>query len=149
MIDNDVVQPIKALNDVTYNDINGENDVRKQVFHPNSIGIQDKCCTFVVGYSVLLRVNRLKCYLCMEMTLNQISKKSIEKQTGLTWNQIVNMDVGELDKAIERKIGKKLSFPQKSDSRLSGRGSVYLALNRFFDFNHKKMDKIIDSISIE
>lgn len=46
-IDNDVVQPIKALNDVTYNDINGENRIQKQVFHPNSICIQDKCCTFV------------------------------------------------------------------------------------------------------
>ena len=88
-------------------------------------------------------------YLHMEMTLNQESKKSIEKQTGLTWSQIVNMDVDELDKAIERKIGKKLSFPQKHDSRLSGRGSVYLALSRFFDFDNKKMDKIIDSMSIE
>lgn len=29
------------LNDVTYNDINGENRVQKQVFHPNSIGIQE------------------------------------------------------------------------------------------------------------
>lgn len=85
----------------------------------------------------------------MEMTLNQISRKSIEKQTGLQWSQIVNMDVEELDKAIERKIGKKLSFPKKLDTRLSGRGSVYLALNRFFDFNRKKMDRIIDSISIE
>ena len=83
------------------------------------------------------------------MTLNQISKRSIEKQTGLTWTQIVDMDIEELDKAIERKIGKKLTFLQKVDSRLSGRGSVYLALNRFFDFNHKKMDKIIDSMSIE
>lgn len=85
----------------------------------------------------------------MEMTLNQISKKTIEKQTGLSWNQIVNMDVEELDKAIEKKIGKKLSFSKKQDSRLSGRGSVYLALNRFFDFNRKKMDKIIDSMSVE
>lgn len=144
-----MVLPTEVLNDVTYNDINEENRAQKPIFHPNSIGIQDKCCTFAVKYSVLLRANRLKCYLCMEMTLNQISKKSIEKQTGLTWSQIVNMDVDELDKAIERKIGKKLSFPKKHDSRLSGRGSVYLALNRFFDFNHKKMDKIIDSMSIE
>ena len=51
-------------------------------------------------------------YSLMEMTLNQISRKSIEKQTGLQWSQIVNMDVEELDKAIERKIGKKLSFPK-------------------------------------
>lgn len=83
------------------------------------------------------------------MTLNQISRKSIERQTGLSWNQIVDMDVEELDKAIERKIGKKLSFPKKHDSRLSGRGSVYLALNRFFSFNHKKMDKAIDAMPIK
>ncbi len=85
----------------------------------------------------------------MKMVLNQMSKKSIEKQTGLSWSQIVSMDVEELDKAIERKIGKKLSFSKKNDLRLSGRGSVYLALNRFFDFNHKKMDEIIDSMSIQ
>lgn len=97
----------------------------------------------------LIKSKLVKMFLYMEMALNQISKKSIEKQTGLTWSQIVNMDVEELDKAIERKIGKRLSFPKKHDSRLSGRGSVYLALNRFFDFNHKKMDKIIDSMSIE
>lgn len=85
----------------------------------------------------------------MEMILNKISKKSIERQTGLSWSQIVSMDVEELDKAIERKIGKKLSFSKKYDSRLSGRGSVYLALNRFFDFNHKKMDEIIDAMPIK
>lgn len=83
------------------------------------------------------------------MLLNKISRKSIEKQTGLSWSQIVSMDVEELDKAIERKIGKKLSFPKKHDSRLSGRGSVYLALNRFFDFNHKRMDEIIDEMPIK
>lgn len=81
--------------------------------------------------------------------LNEDSKKSIEKRTGLSWEQIVYMDVDELDKVIEKKIGKKLSFPKKQDSRLSGRGSVYLALNRFFGFNHKKMNKIIDAMSIE
>lgn len=85
----------------------------------------------------------------MDVSLNETSKKSIEKQTGLSWEQIVCMDVEELDKVIEKKIGKKLSFPKKQDSRLSGRGSVYLALNRFFDFNHRKMNKIIDSMSIE
>lgn len=40
-IDDDIVLPIEMLNDVTYNDINGENRVQKQVFHPNSIGIQE------------------------------------------------------------------------------------------------------------
>ena len=85
----------------------------------------------------------------MDVTLNETSKKSIEKQTGLSMEQIICMDIDELDRAIEKKIGKKLSFPKKQDSRLSGRGSVYLALNRFFDFNHRKMNKIIDSMSVE
>ena len=85
----------------------------------------------------------------MDVTLNETSKKSIEKQTGLSMEQIICMYIDELDRAIEKKIGKKLSFPKKQDSRLSGRGSVYLALNRFFDFNHRKMNKIIDSMSVE
>lgn len=83
------------------------------------------------------------------MTLNQLSKKSIEKQTGLSWYQIVNMDAEELDAAIEKKIGKRLSFPKRMDSRLSGRGSVYLTLNRFLRFDHKKMNKIIDGMTLD
>lgn len=40
-IDDDTVQPIKAFNNATYNDINGENRAQGQVFHPNSIGVQE------------------------------------------------------------------------------------------------------------
>lgn len=39
--DNNVVLPTEVLNDLTYNDINGENRVLEQVFHPNGIGIQE------------------------------------------------------------------------------------------------------------
>lgn len=85
----------------------------------------------------------------MAFTLNQTSKNYIEKITGLSWNQVVEMDVEDLDKAIEKKIGKHLTFFKREDSRLSGRGSVYLTLKRFLTFNHKKMNKVIDSISIE
>lgn len=85
----------------------------------------------------------------MEFILNQTSRRSIEKQTGLTWSQIVMMESGDLDRAIERKIKKKLSFSKKLDLRLSGRGSVYLSLKRFFDFNRKSLDRRIDSMSVE
>ncbi len=81
--------------------------------------------------------------------LNEISRSSIEKKTGLAIEQIMSMDVDEIDRVIEKKIGKKLKFPKKIDRRLPGRGSVYLFLNRFFDFNHKKMDKFIDSLSAD
>ena len=36
----------------------------------------------------------------MEFTLNQTSRRSIEKQTGLTWAQIVMMESEDLDRAI-------------------------------------------------
>lgn len=85
----------------------------------------------------------------MEFTLNQTSRRSIEKQTGLTWSQIVMMESGDLDRAIERKIKKQLSFSKKLDLHLSGRGSVYLSLKRFFDFNKKNLDRRIDSMSVE
>ena len=84
----------------------------------------------------------------MLITLNQESKRSIEKATGLSYTQITSMEIEDIDRAIERKIGKKLRFSSKEDGRLPKRGSVYLAFNRFFNFNHKKMDKFIDSLSI-
>ena len=84
----------------------------------------------------------------MLITLNQESKRSIEKTTGLSYAQITTMEMEDIDNAIEKKIGKKLKFSSKEDSRLPRRGSVYLTFNRFFNFNHKKMDKFIDSLSI-
>jgi hypothetical protein len=85
----------------------------------------------------------------MPILLNIESKKSIEKITGLSYENIVSMNVEDIDGAIEKRIGKKLKFKNIKDSRLPSRGSVYLALNRFFDFNHKKMNKFIDSFSVD
>lgn len=85
----------------------------------------------------------------MQITLNQTSKKSIERITGLSYEEITSMNVEDIDSAIEKKIGKKLEFKHKKDSRLPNRGSVYLALNRFIDFNRKKLDKFIDSLPID
>lgn len=80
------------------------------------------------------------------ISLNQKSRQSIEKQTGLTVEQIIEMDIEDIDNAIEKKIGKKLSYPTQTDLRLYGRGAIYLFLNRFFLFNHKKMNRAIKSM---
>ncbi|MDR0799224.1 MAG: hypothetical protein LBN18_05655 [Dysgonamonadaceae bacterium] len=85
----------------------------------------------------------------MQIALNQESKQSIEKVTGLSYDQIISMEIETIENAIEKKIGKRLKFRNKKDSRLPSRGSAYLALNRFFDFNRKKMDRFIDSLSVD
>ena len=79
------------------------------------------------------------------ISLNQKSRESIEKQTGLTVEQIMEMDIEDIDNAIEKKIGKKLSYPTQTDLQLYGRGSIYLFLNRFL-FNHRKMNRAIKSM---
>lgn len=81
----------------------------------------------------------------MEFALNQASKATIEKVTGIKYDDIVTMDISILNKKIEKRIGKKLKFRFNKKSPI-GRGSVYLYLNRFFDFNTKKSDKFIDSL---
>lgn len=81
--------------------------------------------------------------------LNQASRYSVEKQTGLTVEQIVEMDIEDIDSAIEKKIGKKLGYTGQIDPRLRGRGSVYMALNRFFRFDHKKMNRKIDGLIVK
>jgi hypothetical protein len=81
----------------------------------------------------------------MKFALNQASKSTIEKVTGIKYDDIVNMDIALLNENIEKKIGKKLKFSSGKKNPI-GRGSVYLHLNRFFDFNHKKLDKYIDSL---
>ena len=80
------------------------------------------------------------------LSLNKQSRMSVKKQTGLSVEQIVFMDIEEIDKIIENKIGKKLTYPKRNDRRLFGRGSAYLFLNRYFEFNHKRMNRIIKSI---
>ena len=82
----------------------------------------------------------------MTITLNKQSRASIEKITGIPYDDLLAMDVEEIDVAIEKKIGKKLKFKPVTDFRLIGRGSVYLYLNRLFDFNAKKLNRYIDRI---
>ena len=82
----------------------------------------------------------------MTISLNRQSRASIEKMTGIPYDDLLTMDTGSIDVAIEKKIGKKLKFKPIADSRLIGRGSVYLYLNRLFDFNIKKLNHYIDRI---
>ena len=82
----------------------------------------------------------------MTFSLNEQSKASIEKVTGISYDDILNMDIGSIDSLIEKKIGKKLKFECVTDRRLMGRGSVYLYLNRLFDIDTTKLDRYIDGI---
>ena len=84
----------------------------------------------------------------MVTTLNEKSKRTIEKRLGLSFSEMSSMSAIELDKVVEQKIGKPLKFRPIADERLIGRGSVYLYLNRLFEFEHKKMDRYIDSIKV-
>ena len=80
----------------------------------------------------------------MSISLNKQSRASIEKITGISYDDLLSMDVDAIDGVIEKRIGKKLRFKSITDHQLIGRGSVYLYLNRLFDFNIKKMNRYID-----
>jgi hypothetical protein len=84
----------------------------------------------------------------MSSALNEQTKRSIEKNTGIPYDDIVSMDVEELERRICEKVGKKrLAFSSDSDPRLPGmRGAIYWSLERWFSFNAKKMDKYIDRL---
>jgi len=82
----------------------------------------------------------------MAISLNKQSRVSIEKVTGIPYDELLEMDIHSIDAILEKRIGKKLKFKSITDHRLIGRGSVYLYLNRLFDFNIKKMNHYIDRI---
>lgn len=65
--------------------------------------------------------------------LNNKSKEIIENKTGIKFDDIVNMDVEELDRKIEKKINKKLKFSCNY-------------INRFFHFDYKRINKFIDNL---
>ena len=82
----------------------------------------------------------------MVTSLNKQSRASIEKVTGIPYDDLLAMDIDSIDAVIEKKIGKKLKLRPITDHRLIGRGSVYLYLNRLFDIDAKKLDRYIDRI---
>lgn len=62
--------------------------------------------------------------------LSDESRRSIQDSTGLSVEQIADMDFEEIDTKISHKLGRKVSGYIKDDALL-GRGQVYLAKNRF------------------
>ena len=62
--------------------------------------------------------------------LSDESRRSIQDSTGLSVEQIADMDFEEIDTKISHKLGCKVSGYIKDDALL-GRGQVYLAENRF------------------
>ena len=78
--------------------------------------------------------------------LNDRSKASILKRTGLTFEQIQSMSLEEIERHIEKKIGRKLELkmPKNHYLQTTVRGSVWLFLNRINNF--KKESKILSKI---
>lgn len=79
----------------------------------------------------------------MQLTLNKKSREILEKRLDMSFEDISKMDVEELDKLIEKKIKKKLTYQRKYKSMI-GRGSVYLYLNRLL--SREKVDKRLSKI---
>jgi len=82
----------------------------------------------------------------MTFRLNKQSKTSIEKITGIMYDDLLGMDIEEIDAIIERKIGKKIKYKPVTNLWLIGRGSPFFYLNRLFDFNTPKLNNYIDRI---
>ncbi len=64
----------------------------------------------------------------------------------MRYGDIIGMDSDALTESIQHKTGKRLKFRPIYDSRLLGRGSVYVYLHRLFDFRTKKLDRYIDRL---
>jgi len=76
--------------------------------------------------------------------LNEKTKKNIAVRTGLGVEEIIKMDFDDIDRAVEKKIGKKLFHPKKWDERLLGRGQIYSYLGKLLDMSriNRKLKKI-------
>lgn len=63
-------------------------------------------------------------------TLNEKSRKSIYKATGMTVEQIIDMDFEDIDAHIGKQAGHKIK-KYIIDDRLASRGQVYSEMERF------------------
>lgn len=63
-------------------------------------------------------------------TLDAKSRKNIYKATGMTVEQIIDMDFEDIDAHIGKKIGHKIK-KYIIDDRLASRGQVYSETERF------------------
>ncbi len=62
--------------------------------------------------------------------LNATSRKNIHEVTGMTVEQIVDMDFEDIDACIAKKVGHKIR-EYIIDERLANRGQVYSETTRF------------------
>jgi hypothetical protein len=62
--------------------------------------------------------------------LNTETQQAIAADTGIPFDEIADMDWDEIDRRIEQKTGKKLTFHPCDDPRRSTRGSVLLGFKR-------------------
>jgi len=65
--------------------------------------------------------------------LNEQSRQNVENATGINFDVLIDMDFDAVDKRIEQKIGKKLTYMRADDPRLSMRGQPYHELDRMVD----------------
>jgi len=69
---------------------------------------------------------------------------SISRITGLSADEMLKMDIYHEFDYIQKRIGKKLTFSKKRDSRKLGRGNPLIARRRFRTIEDvdKRMEKI-------
>jgi len=79
----------------------------------------------------------------MQLTLNKASKKTLERRFGISVVDLSKMDIEALDRVVEKKIQKKLTYQTRYKSLIS-RGSIYLFLNRLLSL--KEVDKGLSQI---
>ncbi len=82
----------------------------------------------------------------MAFKLSDDTKRRIAADLGVEYDEIGKMSASEQTALVESRIGKKLTYRDLKDPRLPARGSVYLSLFRFFEFNRKEIDRAIDLI---
>jgi len=107
---------------------------------------KEKRCIFARSKARLLQIFVIQLIMDNPITLNNQTISSIENITGIKYDDIISMDSDCLTQKIQKKIGKKLRFKRINNNHLIGRGSVYIYLNRLFDFKIKKIDRYIDNI---
>ncbi|MFZ4796193.1 MAG: hypothetical protein ACOYMA_01780 [Bacteroidia bacterium] len=73
--------------------------------------------------------------------LNNSTKQTLKKTTGLDYNQLVDMSAEEIDNYLQKKAHKRFRLQNRIGSYVN-RGSVYLFLNKIMN-----MDKISRKIA--
>ena len=78
------------------------------------------------------------------MTLNEKSRESVSCATGMHFEDLADMDFEEIDKAISKKVGKKIEHMKPDDSILLCGRQVYFSLGRLLslDVINKKLLKV-------